>query len=389
MKSIQTKRKKIKKTKKHHKFIKQCILILNRKIIDLKKSLKSLFHKIKHSSMRKFYVFLRNRSKAFYILILGVNFLIGSTILFCTGTSEKFLLHLVCLTVTISTTLYIGKHYIDTLEYLNKKILADMPPQYTEFRTLYSNFYTKAMRKSNMLKSMAVVTVFLWGIFSQHYIETNLVGFYAVFMVCISVSLSVIGYLQYIYILCLLFRLRKCSDIPYNQISPAYTPFLIEVATLLQRVKWCFFIEGFCYTFEYYILIPKGNITHLTVNMPDNVSFFITWAIVLLVIVLAFPTLVFLHEHLLATIIDNLKKQQIEYYSLQYRLISHDNLTPFTPSVTYYYQEIISQLANSADYPLKIQRFGTAVASIASVCIHIFTLVSQFPQLQLFLINGS
>ena len=334
-------------------------------------------------TMKNFYCFLRKQPKKVYFIFLAINFGVGSIILHCTNTIEQFFPHLICLTVNISLTLQIGREYIDTLNFLNKEICANTDEN-TELRTVFKSFYAKAMHKANLLICIIVVAVFLWSIFSQHYITTDLVGIYAVFMVCISVSFSVIGYTQYIWILWFLFRVSKCSSMHFNKITPANTPFLVQIATLLQQAKWCFLIEGFCYTFEYFILIPKENITSAQINMPDNFSFLLTWVIVLLVIVLAFPLIVFLQENLLSQIVTNLKKQRIEYLSEQYDHLEQYVVLENKPFNTFMYHEIISKLSDSADYPLKIQRFGPTVVTIVTGCLHIITLLTQLPELRNF-----
>lgn len=353
------------------------------KILNVFQTRNEFVNKTKNSkdTMKGFYCFLRKQPKKVYFIFLTINFLVGLMILHYTDTIKQFFPHLVCLTVNISLTLQIGKEYIDTLIFLNGETCTHTDEN-TELRTVFESFHAKAMHKANLLMCIIIVAVFLWSIFSQHYITTDSVGIYAVFIVCISVSLSVIGYTQYLWILWFLFRVSKCSSMHFNKITPASTPFLIKIATLLQRAKWCFLIEGFCYTFEYFILIPKENIISTKINMPDNFSFLLTWVIVLLVIVLAFPLIVFLQEYLLSQIVCNLKKQRIEYLSLQYDHLEQYVALENKPFNTFMYHEIISKLNDSSDYPLKIQRLGPTIVTIATGCLHVITLLAQLPELR-------
>lgn len=338
----------------------------------------------KKSILETYFEFLKKFPKKIYILVLTLNFFIGFGILLYSHTIDYFFPHLVCLTINISITLRIGKTYFNTLKVLDEELSQKHSQKNAEIRILFKNYYAKAMNPANLIACLVVVTVFLWAIFLQHYITLNLVGCYAVFMVCISVSLSVIGYTQYIWMLWFLFRISKCSSIHYNKIVPANTPFLIEIATLLQKVKWCFLIEGFFYTFEYFILIPKESIITININMPDNFSFFLTWAIVLLVIVLAFPVLVFLQEHWLSQIVVDLKNKRIEYLSMQYEQLCMNGSVKNITFYTYMYQEIIAKIINSADYPLKIQRLGPMIVSIATVCLHMISLLSKLSSIKVF-----
>lgn len=331
--------------------------------------------------LNRCFLSLRNRPIIDYVLLLLINFLLGLEILFYTDTFKYFFPHLICLTINILITLKIGKKYIHTLYNLKKEV-EKFPSENIELKGIFGHYYAKAMHNGNLIACIIVLVIFFWGIFSQQYITTDLVGFYAVFIVSISVSISVIGYAAYIWILWFLYKVSKCSCLHYNKLVPAYTPFLVQIATLLQHAKWCFLIEGFLYTFEYFILIPKENITSTQINMPDNFSFIITWLIVLIVIVLAFPIIVFLQENLLAKIVSNLKNQQIEHLSYQYEALSQNDSIKDNTFNIFIYHEMISKLVATADYPLKIQRLGPTLVSIATICLHTVTLLNQLPQLE-------
>lgn len=319
--------------------------------------------------------------KKFQLLICGIvlNFAAGLMILYYSNTLRRFLPHLVLLTITNSVSLFIGKSYIDTLKYLKEEIIDDYRPENVELIGLLKRLNKKAVGKDNWFVCFSIIALFLWGIISQNYIGLNLVGIYAVFMVCISVFVSVFGYMQYIYVLWFLFRVSKCSKMYYNVMFPAQTPFLVKIAALLQQAKWSFFIQGFCYTFEYFILIPKGNVTIGGIKMPDNFSFFVTWIIIFIVIILAFPIIVIYQEHILTTIINNLKRKQIEYLYTQYKVINQNISAKQKIINTYVYQAIIGSVMESADYPLKMQKLGPIFISFVTACIHIINLLNQLP----------
>ena len=205
-------------------------------------------------------------------------------------------------------------------------------------------------------------------------------------MVFITVSISVIGYAEYLWILWFLYRVSNCSSMPYNEVVPAYTPFLVKIGTLTKHVKWCFFIEGFLYVFEFFILIPTNNVTLSGINMPNNFSFIITWGIIFVVIILAFPVLIYMQEHFLSTIVSNLKMERIKSLSYKLNVAVKDNSKQFTE--IYMCNWIINNLITSPDYPVKVQRLGPATVAIATFVIHVFNLINQYPELKHFLING-
>lgn len=318
----------------------------------------------------------------YWVIFLISNFITGIEILYISDTFIHFFPHLICLTINICITILIGKEYIDTILFLDKEIVMNHISENAELRIKYNQFRNKAFGKRKFIWCLIVLTIFLKAIFSQEYITIDLVGCYATFIVTVSVSISVIGYAEYLYLLWFLWCIRNCTDMHYNKNSPANTPFLVKIATLTNHAKWCFFGEGFLYVFEYYILIPKGKISFQGVYMPDNISFLITWCIVFIVIILAFPTIIIIQESLMSKIVNNLKNKQIEILSELYEEIIPSRASKATLQKNYIVSTLISNIVSSADYPVKTQKFGPALISIATFFLHAFSLLSQLPSLK-------
>lgn len=360
-----------------------------KKYINPKSKLSLMISKVKpqilNCSLEKGILLLDRVSKKKIVFLLTINFLCGITILSYTKTLYHFFPHLICLTLNIIITLTIGSEYANTILFLDKKILKNVKKENIELREIYKQFRQKAFHILNLIFCIVVLSIFFWGIFSQHYIELNLVGCYAVYMVFITVSISVIGYVEYLWILWFLYRVSNCSSMPYNKMIPAHTPFLVKMGTLTKHVKWCFFIEGFLYVFEYFILIPTNNVTLLSINMPNNFSFLVTWGIIFVVIILAFPVLIYTQEYFLSTIIRNLKAERIENLSYKFNVLIEEDSKHF-PEI-YMCNWIINNLLASPDYPVKIQRLGPAVVAITTFLIHLVNLINQYPELKNFLIN--
>lgn len=343
------------------------------------------------SSFQKNALSLKPLPKGFLVLqekplllatALVINFFAGLGILYFTNTLLHFILHLLSLTANMTITIAIGREYVDTIIFLDKKIVMEYTSENVELRMHYLKFREKTFSKSNLILCLIILIVFFWGIFSQNYIVLDVVGCYAVFIVSVTVSISVIGYSAYLYLLWFLYRIRNCTQMHYNTNNPASTPFLVKIATLTNHAKWCFLSEGFLYVFEYYILIPKENITPEGLQMPDNTSFLITWLVVFVVIILAFPIIVFLQESLMAQIVNNLKLNRINVLSELYENQISCVPKSFPVEETFMLNTIISNIISSADYPVKIQRFGPALISLATFFLHAVTLLSQLPSLK-------
>lgn len=340
--------------------------------------------KILTFSLEKGILFLHKFSKKI-VGLLVFNFLIGIIILTYAKTINYFFPHLICLTLNIIITLYIGREYALTILFLDDTILQNIKEENIELRQNYKRFRQKAFHPQNLLLCIIVLSIFFWGIFSQHYIRLDVVGCYAVYMVSITVSISVIGYAEYLWLLWFLYRISKCSCLPYNKMIPAYTPFLVKIGILTNHAKWCFFIEGFLYVFEYFILIPNGNVTFSNISMPDNFSFLVTWAVIFVVIILAFPIIIYMQESLLSAIVNNLKNESIEILSYKFNFPMEKNPNHF--SEVYMCNGLINSLITSPDYPVKVQRLGPTIVAMASFVLHIVNLINQYPNLKSFLIN--
>lgn len=361
----------------------------NRKInkhFTLKAILFLILSKIKISnySLEKGIFSLKKISKKI-IIFLVFNFLLGIIILTYTKTMNYFFPHLICLTLNMIITLYIGREYAHTILFLDDIILSNFKKDNVELRQNYKRFRQKAFHIQNLVLCIVVLSVFFWGIFSQHYIRLDVVGCYAIYIVSITVSISVIGYAEYLWLLWFLYRVSKCTSMPYNKIIPAYTPFLVKIGTLTNHAKWCFFIEGFLYVFEYYILIPNDNITLSNISMPDNFSFLVTWAIIFVVIILAFPIIVYIQEFFLSTIVNNLKTERVEILSYKINFPIEKNLERF-PEM-YMCNWLINSLISSPDYPVKVQRLGPTIVTMITFVLHVVNLINQYPDLKNFLIN--
>lgn len=311
-----------------------------------------------------------------FAFILAINFVIGFFILYCNHCFSYFFMHLVCLTLNIIITVNIGKKYLNTLIILDHEIIENHTSENTELKMLYLRFKKYALHRCNLFACPLILVLFFWGIISQHYIKADIVGLYAVFLVNIVVSISVIGYIQYLWMLWFLYRISQGVNFHFNKNVPAQTPILVEIAQLLETAKWCFFLEGFLYVFEYYILIPKGKISPNMLNMPDNTSFLITWFVLLVVIILAFPVIILAQESFLAKIVDNLKNQIVHVLSQEFEDVESGEITD-----KFMYNAMIKNILSSEDYPVKSKRFGPALISIATFCLHTVSFFSQIPSL--------
>lgn len=329
--------------------------------------------------LRGFHIFCRI-SPRWIILALTVNALTGFFIIYITNSFRRYWLHIVCITFCMTLTIIIGRKYIKIIALLDEEIIKKNTFDNAELRTNYNRFKNYAFHRANLLVCFVIPCIFFWAIFMQKYLKFDIVGLYGIVVISATLFMSILGYLEYMWMLWLLYRIAHCEHFYYNKSNPSQTPFLIYIADITNYAKWFFLVEGFIYIFEYFILIPRGNLITGKIQMPDNLSFFITWIILLIVLVMAFPIIVLVQETMITRIIDNLKQEQIQALSLCYNIANYD-LSSETIKQAYMYNAIMTNVVSSNDYPIKMQRFGPALISVATFALHTVNLLSQLQQI--------
>lgn len=320
-------------------------------------------------------------SPLWILLALATNSLIGFLIIYFTNSFEEYWLHIVCITFCMSLTIIIGRKYINTLILLDDEIKEKNALDNVELKTNYNRFKNYAFHRANLLFCVVIPCIFFWAIFKQNYLNLDIVGVYGIIVISITLFMSILGYVEYMWMLWLLYRIAHCEHFYYNKSNPSQTPLLIYIADITNCAKWFFLVEGFIYIFEYFILIPRGNLINGKIQMPDNLSFFITWIILLIVLVVAFPIIVLVQETMISKIIDNLKQEQIQVLSICFNIANND-LSDETIEQAYMFNSIMANIVSSSDYPIKTQRFGPALISVATFVLHTVNLLSQLPQIR-------
>lgn len=352
------------------------------KISDASKAFKSFTSKERNARpLQKGFEFLYKLSPKWIIFALSVNCGIGFCIIYFTHTFLQYWIHIVCITICMSLTAIIGRKYVVTISLLDKEIEEKNTSENIELRINYKRFKNYTFHRANLAFCIFVPFIFFWAIFKQNYLSFNIIGIYGIFTISATLFMSILGYVEYMWILWLLSRIGRCEHFHYNRSTPSQTPFLIYIAEITNLAKWFFLIEGFLYIFEYFILIPREQFSANNFQMPDNLSFFVTWTILFLVLVLAFPIIVFLQETMITKIIDNLKQEQIQHFSLCFNIVSNDSSNNTTIQQAYMFNSIMANIMASDDYPIKARRLGPTLISAATFLLHALNLLSQFPQI--------
>lgn len=369
-------------SKKIVMLLKRLLLGLSNKIIYVRRIILQIILKESEAQpLKKGFIALSKASPIWIFLALVANCIIGFCILYFTHLFEKFWIHVVCITICMFLTIIIGRKYIHIITLLDNEIVEKNTSDNTELRINYIRFKNYAFHRANLLFCIIIPCIFFWGIFMQNYLSFDVVGVYGIIIISITLFMSILGYVEYMWVLWLLYRIAHCEHFYYNKSNPSQTPFLIYIADITNYAKWFFLVESFIYIFEYFILIPKENLSIGQIQTPDNLSFIVTWIILLIVLVLAFPIIVILQETMITKIIDNLKQEQIQVLSLCFNIANKD-LSNETIEQAYMCNSIMANIISSSDYPIKVRRFGPVLISVATFIVHTANLLSQLSQIQ-------
>lgn len=361
---------------------KKIFVSLSNKMNYIKKSVaKIISSELQAKPLLKGFNILCKISPLWILLALAVNGIIGFFILNITDSLEEYWFHIVCITSCICLTTIIGRKYVKVITLLDNEINKKNSLDNVELKINYDRFKNYAFHRANLLFCVVIPCIFFWAIFKQQYLKFDIVGVYGIIVISITLFMSILGYVEYMWMLWLLYRIVHCEHFYYNKSNPSQTPFLIYIADITNCAKWFFFVEGFIYIFEYFILIPRGNLLNGKIQMPDNLSFFVTWIILLIVLVMAFPVIVLVQEKMISRIIDNLKQEQIQALSICFNIANND-LSNKTIEQAYMCNSIMTNIISSSDYPIRTQHFGPALISVATFVLHTVNLLSQLPQIR-------
>lgn len=190
---------------------------------------------------------------------------------------------------------------------------------------------------------------------------------YLVIVYIISVTTSLLGYLQYVH-LSIFIKKLSCNTSrikKYDQDYPSNTKWLITLAHLFSIYRNIFFILGITYVFGviYFVLCDGYNVLQkITKNPWLNISILLFWGGVLGAIVIFFPISCAVNYFNIKKIVNNLKEQTII-----------DINTTFSkkgdPLLRWQKSSLVIALMNTPNYPFK-DIIGTAFSGIIT-CINL------------------
>lgn len=236
------------------------------------------------------------------------------------------------------------------------------------------------------------VTVFFFScIVMLEYIELDIIGFYAIYIAGSSVLIGAYGYVQYLCFLWFVYQAGKLKyrSESYNVYIPAATPWVAQIARTSQKLRSFFLWIGLIYVIEYGMLVPTDKISFadntISLNTSNNTAFLISWIVLFLLVIIAFPIINHYQRKFVVDLVENLKGQTIQDLSTlmaEERRNDQDKKRRMSTVITY--SVVIENIRDTKSYPIK-QLFGyETVMTFVTFVVHVLNLyskVASIPQL--------
>lgn len=331
---------------------------------------------------------------------LWKNWFVYSALLFLVGTVinqmthhifPHFVIHQLLLIAATTMLVYAMKTFftdVDKLDEGPSKGLLKNP----EIRSLYRKRLLP-LQKSFWapLVSVAITVFFFTCIVMLEYIELDIIGFYAIYIAGSSVLIGAYGYMQYLYFLWFIYRAGKCEykGGAYYIYAPAQTPWVTQIAKTSQKLRTFFLMIGLIYVIEYSILVPTDKISFdnglPSLSMPNNAAFFISWAALFLLVIIAFPVINYFQRKFVTNLVEKLKEQTIHDLSelmIEEKSGRKDKQGRMSAVVTY--SVIIENVRQTKSYPIDRRLGYETLVTFMTFLVHVLNLystVSSIPQL--------
>lgn len=252
-------------------------------------------------------------------------------------------------------------------------------------------FYYKWVKKTSLYIVVPVAIVLIFGIggckmFGALKITPTLYWILCLFS--IVVYISIVGYLQYVFLFLYVIKLANSKDIYTNiqhdlaEYIPAELEWLQDLTKLCHIYRSAFFTLGSIYilAFGLFCFLPK---------MATNINtpwFFILWGIISIAIVIVFPITTLIEQKKTKSIILRLKKTYVKDLVNELNLKSMNETSLETSQRRFFETMYTAQIMNSKDYP--IQSLGNSIYNISLAILNIATsLITVIQGLSTFLVD--
>jgi hypothetical protein len=229
---------------------------------------------------------------------------------------------------------------------------------------------------------LTVSSLYIYATISLRYVELNPTGYYALVMIGLVMLSAILGQTCYVYYLLLLRRVTASETFKYNFYFPARTDWVQLLTQAGARLSNAFFVLGFIYTLVFFLNMPDGYVTislrpwRLVLATPNNVAFVMSWVVIFIIIILAFPAYAWLKARYLRILIRRLKDisiGEIELLITEGKIRSEGNVDA---ELKYY--QLMTNIENSSSEASDASNMLPVALTICSIAVHLIKISESF-----------
>ena len=264
-----------------------------------------------------------------------------------------------------------------------KKFLASIE----EFRLMTASYpnkedgdyiYTLLCSHWYYVALLAVGGLFVYSSVELRYVTFNPTGAYALLMIILVMISAILGQLCYVYYIFLLRRIAAGHGFKYNFYLPYRTNWVLLLDDVGFRLNNAFFVLGFIYTSVYCLNVKGGYLKlafqplKLELSTPNNIAFAVSWVVLFVIIIIAFPLYAWLRSRYIDAIVRKLKDISIEEINFLITESGTGQKKDLDSEQKYY--RLILDIDGSPRSPRERLNIIPIVATLSSIAVQLITI---------------
>lgn len=282
--------------------------------------------------------------------------------------TDFFVLKCFLLLSILNILLFSAKHYNNFIVKGFLKVSVD-PVLGAEKLKMKNRIFSKLNIFISLLLSFFFVAISVY----LGFINFDVTGYISLMLLFVTIFISIIGYILYINLIHFLYRISNADIKKYSKLYPAYTSWLVNITKHSGTYQNFFLISGTFYVILFAIHAPGDTLTVLSYSSEYSFNDLVlstAWLIIIVAVLIGFPTTSYLRSHVIKTIVSNLKIKSSEYYDVIVSKVGIDKQL--------YYIRLIKEIMESADYPVKTKS-SMIVSSITLAVNLVIAILKVYP----------
>lgn len=205
------------------------------------------------------------------------------------------------------------------------------------------------------------------------FVPSSMVGYYAVFCGAVAFYWALVAYIHLIISIIYFRKIAKnhgeCLPLRFPTDLVCAPEWLKLWAEYFQQAEKAFFVTGTLFTFEYIILMPPDIITFdskIVLNTKDSTAFIMSWMVIIILIIVAFPIISIEIRKLFRLLLSNLKKMATNEFHLLW-----DRAEKMSFSELWAYEQLSSNTIKFGAYVFQTKSYVPLISTGISILLNL------------------